>query len=142
MGFWVHFSVCYNCSLEDSLITLVNKHKKLILKSNNINDYPSDEALDLLNALINENNYNIGSKGELFTWGIVGNYTNVEKIVLSLSDFFKEQLKNKAGCSNEAHIILFEEKEESNQAKCWEVYLEGNKLIINRHELPFCWNQY
>lgn len=143
MGFYVHLSVCYSSELEDDikpeLEKLVNKYKK--------EDAPK-EAIWILEAILDPKNYNCGPKGFLFTWGVVGNYTSGQEVVDYLKPFFEEQLRNNLGTLDFDHILIFEEREQSQQAIAYEIFLEDSNsdekgpLIVKRHELPFCWNQF
>lgn len=136
MGHYVHFSVCYSSDLDKKA-----ELEKLVNRFQAPPDIPI-EADMLLQAILDPKNYNCGRKGELFTWGIVGNYTSAESIVQLLAPFFEEQLRRELGPLDFDHIIIFEEHEQTEQAQCWEIYLEGNengKLVIKHHMLPFCW---
>lgn len=155
MGYYVHLSVTFSSSAEDinELRPIVEKHKQRYLdyqKLEEINDDLYDpklscnESIPFLNSLLDEKNYNSGHKGELYTWGIVGNYTRAEDFVYGLAPFFEEILKTETGPFDFDHIVVFYETEQSQQAYAYEIYLQGDqKLItIKHHPLPFCWNQF
>lgn len=90
---------------------------------------------------------------------MVGNHTNVKSFVDLLKPFWKDLLSGvKGGPCDFEHIVVFYEEEQSEQAKCFEIYFEEHmicelingtlqikpkqELIIKHHELPFCWNQF
>ncbi len=154
MGYYVHFSVTYSSHMDaedfNNLHQLAEKTEKQLNELNALKECSvSQECFEFLNAVLDSKNYNTGRKGTLFTWGIVGNYTPVDEIVENLSTFFDEMLRKEIGVGDFNHIIFFQEREQSEQAECWEIYLEDiddlenkGKLIINHHKLPFCWNQF
>jgi hypothetical protein len=80
---------------------------------------------------------------------MVGNHTRAESFYETLKPFFDEMLRNEVGgiCSHE-HIIVFEEKEQTESPTAYEIMLSGDyydestEIIVKRHDdLPFTWMQ-
>jgi len=153
MGFYVHLSVTFNANSEDigKLKPIVAKYRKYIKKE--WDDVSTDgkhecewssEAYWFLDALLDKKNYNCGPKGELFTWGIVGNCTSAENFVDSLEGLFEQMLKGEVSIMDFEHILVFWESEQSEQANAYELFLDDDtkKIVKKEHELPFCWNQH
>ena len=149
MGFYVHFHICFNADHSPEMVEAAKKQLKEFWVEE-AEEYDCErETRRLLEAIQDPKNYNTGPKGSLFTWGIVGNYTRAGDVIDDLELFFFELLSNRELDPYSAeHIIVFEEKEQSEKAIAYEIYLKSpfydignNELIVKRHELPFCWNQ-
>lgn len=148
MAYYVHLSITYNSDSDDisKISDLAEKHiADLTLKQ-----YIDEDGFDpqyvfhYLKAVKKKKNYNAGGKGELFTWGIVGNHIRVEDFVNTLKHFFKEMLQREIGISNYNRIVVFQEQENAPNATAYEIYLDeddGEQLHIEEHKLPFKWGQ-
>ena len=138
MSHKVHINVCFACS-NDSISKLAKKHMPL----KNIKAY---EASLFLQAFWEGKGINSGPKGDLFTWGIVGNYTDEDEFVNTLRPFWKDLLSEVDGgpCSFE-HILVFVEHEQTKCATAIEIFLtdkdDPKSLTIKKHKCPFAWIQ-
>lgn len=149
MGFYVHFHICFNADYSRDMAQAAQDILDMLWDKEGEEHACEREAVWLLKAIQDLKNYNTGPKGSLFTWGIVGNYTRADDVIDDLKEFFLELLTNrKLDPYVSEHIIAFEEKEQSEKAIAYEIYLKfpsyeakGNELIVKRHEMPFCWFQ-
>lgn len=146
MGFYVHVHVSFACDENEPVAWLAKKHAP---------NYQAEGASDaaraarwFLDDLAERAGHNPGPKGGLSLWGMVGNYTRVEEFCEILRPFWTELLQTRdCGPDVFKHIVVFEEPEQSERAIAYEIFLPdgghtGEPLMIRRHELPFCWNQY
>lgn len=143
MGVYVHLSVTFACDTNEGVAELARKHLPA-------QDEECIEAKWFLDDLSKRTGGNPGPKGGLSTWGIVGNYTLGETFVEKLRPFWIDLLAGVEGGPHDfEHIIVFEEREQTEQAKAFEIFLKENfdgtpvpgDLVIREHDLPFCWNQ-
>lgn len=147
MGWYVHVEVSFSCCENEPVAALARKHAP-----NHLEDGPASDseraARWFLDDLAGRTGENMGPKGGVSLWGMIGNYTHVDVFCERLRPFWKELLETpKCGPSSHAHIIVFEEQEQSEQAIAYEIKLADEErtdgeLVITRHALPFCWNQY
>ena len=146
MGYYVHISVTFSADKEP----VINLAKEMLEKLTIDDSDGHREAKAMLKAFSEGNGYNCGWKGSIWSWGIVGNYTDGEKFVKCLKPFWNELIINEKGAFEFDHVIVFREPEQRGYAECWEIYQEENpnevgytgKLILKHHELlPFSWNQ-
>lgn len=161
MGYYVHLNVTFACDSNDGVAKVAKKY--LIDSGYDLPDdyshWPeydykkeyliSKEASWFLCDLAKRIGNNPGPKGGLSTWGIVGNYTDVDDFVDSLKEFWFTLLTEDipGGPHNFEHIIVLYEMEQSEQACAYEIYMDDRKnnienLIIKHHKLPFAWMQF
>ena len=156
MAWYVHLSVTMNLNSNelDKISDLAERHIADLLIKNILErkedeegsyySYDQNYVGRFLEAVKNKKNYNEGGKGELFTWGIIGNYTRGDVFCRELEPFFKDMLLNEVGICKHNHILVFEEGEQSHNAIAYEIYLDkenGQELVVNYHKCPFKWNQ-
>lgn len=145
MGLYVHLIVVFACDENEGVAALAKKHLE------SIDPQKSDEDRDakqFLLALSQRTGGNPGSRGGVSMWGIIGNYSSGERFSELLRPFWIDLLAGVEGGPHDfEHIIVFEEREQTEQAVAYEIMFDdpegvGRKLIIKRHELPFCWGQF
>lgn len=137
MGFYVHLSVVFACDYNDGVAELAKKHFGTI-KNNK-------EAKLFLESMAQRSGYNLGQKGGLSMWGMIGNYTDAEEFVDVLRPFWTALLTEDyegAPCSH-AHVLVFTEGEDNGHANAFEIFLDDvdDTLVVKEHKLPFKWNQ-
>lgn len=158
MGYYVHLSVVFACDHNEPLAALAKKHRPLL----DAHEYSEslDEAKWFLDALSVRTGENLGPKGGLCTWGMVGNYTKADDFVSALCPFFldvyrdwyvpnepPDRSRDRIGLCGHEHIIVFWENEQSEYANCIEIGLVDDRdpsaLRLTMHErLPFAWMQF
>lgn len=159
MGFYVHFSVVFSADHNESMVAAAQKQIDVFKNPDyKEGDYYQDkwdceyDTIRFLEAIQDPKNYNTGPKGTLFSWGIVGNFTRVRDVVDDLKDFFIEAFTNdNINLYPHRHILFFQEREGSEQAQAYEIYLkqgsmykhskEDPELVVKHHDLPFAWMQ-
>lgn len=136
MGYYVHFSATFaaRSSELDDVRPLVAKWRA----ANVAEDRDVDRLLD---AMLDLKNYNQGPKGELFTWGVVGNHTSVAAVATALVPLFGELFWQDTYLRSHHRVVLFEEQEQSGLAAAFEIFLHHHEPTLIRHDLPFCWGQ-
>lgn len=136
MAYDVHLSIIMRCDKNDEIAELAKKHVETFAEW--------CEAKMYLEDISTRKGHNPGRKGGLSMWGIVGNYTCVDKFIEDLKPFFIEVYQNQVGPLDFEHIIIFSEPEQSEQATAHEISYdeESKKLNIKEHGLPFSWMQY
>jgi hypothetical protein len=138
MGFYVHLHVAFACGENEGVARLAAEHRARL-------NGESAEAGWFLDDLAKRTGRNPGPKGGLSLWGIVGDYTSGERFVGALMPFWGDLLRSEVdgGPPSHAHILVFEEAEQTERAIAFEVFLNDAKaLTVKRHELPFCFSQY
>jgi len=156
MAYYVHISITFNADSDDipQLKDLIDEYiadkylGHLLHSSDRISLRTFDLAVrhtvsgSFLRELTKKKNYNAGAKGELFTWGIVGNFIDVDDFVDKLAPLFKKMLEKEVCVSSYNHILVFEEKEESDHARAIEIFLDDERsLKVVEHVCPFRWGQ-
>jgi len=135
MGLYTHINISFSASSEDS------PHAEAFIN----NDNPR-EVNDMLGAFFEGKGFFSGRKGELFNWGYVGNYTDPELFVESITPFLEHLRSNDTSFLDFEHALVFYEREQFGYCDCYEIKPEDaadSKLIVVEHkELPFCWNQF
>ena len=145
MGFYTHISVVFSCNEKEGIITCA---KDFLTKNSLDSEDGSREAKWFVEDCATGRGYVCGPKGALYTWGLVGNYTNAEKFVEVLMPFWDQLLGKAKDCGFDfEHINVFYEPEQSEQAQCYEIYREAHDkkgaILIKHHDaLPFCWRQF
>ena len=138
----------YDITKNPALLSSSALSKVLYEDQDDYFDYSIErEAAWLIEAILDEKNYNCGPKGELFTWGIVSNHTNNESVVEDISEFFKYLLQNNIIVHQANHIMLFFEHEQSGKVSAYEFRLKeemnaDSDMVTVLHDVPFKWNQY
>ena len=146
MGYYVHLSVIFSCDENEGVAELAKRHMALLPE-----DGPS-EAKWFLEDLSKRQGQNIGPKGGLSLWGLVGNYTQAEEFVEVLRPFWNDLLNEvDGGPLGFEHVLVFYEPEQSEAASAIEIFRErsddssryekGDLLIRHHRDLPFCWGQ-
>ena len=147
MGFYVHLHVAFACNSNDGVAALAKKHlAEVPAPVDGYREGGEKEAVWYLEELSKRTGNNPGPKGGISLWGVIGNYTEPEKFVSTLLPFFKELLSGSiegGPCSFE-HIIVFHEREQTEQASAIEVFLDEDKkeIITKNHDLPFAFMQF
>jgi hypothetical protein len=162
----VHLHVCFPCDANEDVAELARKYLELwgIRPTSDDSRWPmrpapnapwadSWEAGCFLVDLSLRTGPNLGRKGGLCLWGIVGDYTDTEKFMEVLRPFWMDLLNLDGellgGPLSFEHILVFYEEEGSEQAHAYEVMdaADGTgdrveQLVIKHHDLPFCWQQH
>lgn len=147
----VHLHVSFECNDNGPLGKLALKHLATL------SDDVCVEARMFLQDLSERKGRNPGMKGGLCLWGIVGNYSNADTFITDLRRFWIElwnceHTEYECGFMPFRHIVVFEEQEQSEQAKAYCLTpVGGDKVgrydyevtdyLVTSHKLPFCWNQ-
>jgi hypothetical protein len=128
MGYYVHLNVCFACDENEGVAALAKQYQPLVVDC--------QEAKWFLEDVGTRTGHNPGPKGGLLTWGIIGNYTNVEDFVHVLQDFWTALLQgDDGGPLTFEHILVFYENEGSEAANAYEIFLDDNeKLQIKHHK--------
>ena len=140
MGFYVLIHVAFACDNNDDIAPHAKKHLKLL---------PEDAPLEcqwFLDELSERSGPNPGPKGGLSLWGMVGNYTNVQKFTKALMPFWKDILQSASSPLAFEKIVVFGETEaQSNcvayvvglvkQKRLTEYYLSLEKVEVQRIKL-------
>ncbi len=142
----VHISVCFSAEYTDigtSIAWVALGGIREREKAADGTNYP--EAKDMLKAFIGNEGFFCGTKGSLFNWGYVGNYTHADEFVDILKPFWYALLaaSDIEPCDFE-HILIFEEKEDYGSVTVYEVMYSRHteQMVVEVHkDLPFCWNQ-
>jgi hypothetical protein len=142
MGWYVHLHVCFSCCENEPVAVLAKKH----LENTKVE---TEEARWFLEDAAERTGENPGPKGGLFLWGIVGNHTNVEQFVEDLLLFWRDLYDEGAVFSFE-RIIVFEEQEQSEQAKAHEISfiekVDNSNLpygvVVKKYDCQFTWMQH
>lgn len=149
MAYDVFLQVTFHCDNYEFVSTRAGEY---LLKYFFFDVY-NREALWFLESLNNKQGLNVGPKGGVISWALVSNHTDVEKFIESLREFFEillgktcnKKLSIPGGPEYCSHIIVIYEPEQSECAHAYEIYWDENhikeKLIIDRHDLPFKFNQ-
>ncbi|KKN81427.1 hypothetical protein LCGC14_0320400 [marine sediment metagenome] len=153
MAFDVHLSITFACDDYNEIHPTVEKHLPEVRKAVEFSQHRDGavEAQRFLEDLLKrKGDGHCGHKGGLCTWGVVGNYTNTERFVDVLKPFWKDLLTgidrpDGGSPSDFEHVIVFYEKEQSERAHCYDIWVErvdDQELKIVHHKLPFCWGQF
>lgn len=101
------------------------------------------DARQFLSALACRSGSNPGEKGGLSMWGKVGNYSDGRAFVEALQAFWLELLRGPAGPHRHEHVVVFDEYEQRQEARAFEISLDDDdRLTVREHTLPFSWNQW
>ena len=137
MGYYTHISTCFSLNYDGCI---PKKAKEYASKSE------QRELKHMFDDMSNGKGFFVGSKGSLFNWGYVGNYTEIEPFVEMLKNFL-EEIRGfyTEGFLDFDQALVFYEPEQSEQATAYEIKpkdgLSENKLIIEKHNCPFAWMQ-
>lgn len=146
MGWYVHIHVCFSASENEPIAALASRHLPAIEAMEM--DHGVRYAIWFLQDVAKRTGTNPGPKGGLVLWGMVGNYTLVDKFCEYLKPFWFELLSKGISCCQHDHIMVFEEQEQSEAANAYEIFLADERdpiagLVIRKHErLPFTWMQF
>jgi hypothetical protein len=101
------------------------------------------EAKWFLEDLATRSGHNPGPKGGLSLWGMVGNYTDGEAFVKALEPFWLELFGTEAGPFRFEHILVFEEREQTERTTAYEISYDENtkQLGVAKHKCPFAFMQ-
>jgi hypothetical protein len=143
MGLYVHIHVAMNTSENEPVAKIAQKYLALL-------DFDGRdgrrEAKWYLEDLAKRTGQNVGPKGGLSLWGMVGNYTPGAEFCEILRPFWKEILEDPdAGPCEHHHILVFVEREQTERATAYEIFLDestGDLQIKFHDNLPFGWHQY
>lgn len=141
MAWDVHLHVCFACDENDAVAALAAEH----LARDTAMARECPWAAMFLTAVSERRGENLGPKGGLLLWGIVGNYVNVEEFVERLRPFFLDVLRGvDGGPLDHEHVIVFSEQEQSEQTIAHEVVYDRDTdtLTVRVHECPFSFGQY
>lgn len=140
-----HLHVCIPAYSNDEIAVIARRHLE------SFGPKMLAPCRRFLQALSFRSGENPGSKGGLSLWGEVGNHTNGEAFCDDLLDFWADILKSNDDGTPDAdeHIIVFYEKEQTEAATAFEIYLleaedaPNSPITIKRHsDLPFTWMQF
>ena len=138
MGYYVHIHVCFACDDNDPVAALALKHLPTIPAN-------AREARWFLESLSKRSGENLGPKGGLSLWGIVGNYTNGAEFCDVLRPFWLELIGGEVGgICNFENVVVICEAEDSGAATAYQVSFDednGAVAVKTSERLPFLWNQ-
>lgn len=141
MGYNVHIQVSFACDENEAVAQLAAQHAAAFDRDT-LND-ASRYAVWFLDDLAARTGRNPGPKGGLSLWGMTGNYARVDEFCELLRPFWLALLAGVEGGPNDfEHVIVFEEREQAEQAAAYEISREAGALSIKRHKLPFAWMQF
>lgn len=103
-------------------------------------DELTDETKWFLKDVINGKSCFKGSKGDLWLWGIIGNYTRGETLLEELKPFFKT-LYEKRYILNAAKVIVMEENEQTENVTIFQLGRDG-QIKTFTSEGKWFWGQY
>jgi hypothetical protein len=134
----VHLHVCFPCDTNEIIACIAEKHLGMIDREIYC------EASWFLEDLSKRTGSNRGPKGGLSLWGIVGNHTDEDSFVSVLIPFWSEILSSNGDGTplDHEHILVFSEHEQTEKTKAHEIYLDGETLIIKKHDCPFNFGQF
>lgn len=140
MGLYVHVSVIFACDSNEGVASLAADY----LTRLSFGDDSPVEAKWFLKELSERSGGNAGPKGGVSHWGIIGNYTEVDEFVDFLKPFWTALLGEvKGGPLSHERIIVLWEREQSEMANAYEIYLDNDSnLVIDSHECPFAFMQF
>jgi hypothetical protein len=145
MGYYVHIHVAFNCTENEPVASLA---AKWLAQIPNVFE-ECKEAFWFLTDLSKRTGTNLGPKGGLSLWGMVGNYTRPLEFVEALRPFWEDLLQGSDDlpCSH-ARVVVLYEIEQSEHASAIEIGWEDenvpNRKLRIRHfpDLPFAWMQF
>jgi hypothetical protein len=138
MGFDVHIQIAWEGGKIEEVKPVAEEFLKQYLTQGE--DNTSDEIIQFLNDVISGKSCFEGRKGWLWLWGLIGNYTHGEEILIELMPFFKT-LFDKKILLDFYRIILFEEPEQTESVNIYELDNTG-KIKKYSSEGKWCWMQY
>lgn len=123
MRYYVRLFVAFPCYNNDGVAELARKHLVVL------QGIDEQAAIQFLEALSQRSGINLGSKGSMSFWGIVGNYTQPERFVSVLRPFWSELLhaEIEGGPLWFEHILVFFQTEEDVSLNGLEIYLDIEK---------------
>jgi hypothetical protein len=154
MSHYVHLHVAFNADGNEGIAALARQHlAEMEKRLDDDTEYNIVDAVSFLRDLGQRTGPNLGPKGGLCLWGIVGNYSNAEDFAETLRPFWLDLLCGdiKNGPCYHHHIIVFYEHQGSEQANALEIFVEPkynsgrleDTVCIKKHEgLPFAWMQH
>jgi hypothetical protein len=155
MSHYVHLHVAFNADGNEGIAALARQHlAEMEKRAEDDTDYSiNEDAVLFLQDLGQRTGPNLGHKGGLCLWGIVGNYSDAEDFAETLCPFWLDLLCGdlEDGPCNHNHIIVFYERQGSEQANALEIFVKPeykagtarDAVHIKKHEgLPFAWMQY
>lgn len=148
MGLYVHIHVCFACDRNDGVAALAAKHLATLGGPGSLDD-GDREAAWFLADLAQRTGGNSGPKGGLSLWGMVGNYTQVDRFCERLLPFWRELLGEKidGGPCDFERVLVFEEREQREAATAYQIGWDDPDsdarqiVIVKRDNLPFSWMQ-
>ena len=155
----VHIHLAFSCSAYDGPARFAERH---VTARPNDEQWNAREALWFLCDVASRRGVLPGTKGGVLTWGMVGNHTSAAAFVEDLREFWIDLFWDDGedgGPHDHAHILVFYEDQDSEQAHCYEVSCDRSapgrrdpggrvvdradiKLVVRHHALPFAWMQY
>lgn len=144
MGHYVHIHVAFACDQNDGVAELAKRHAETL--DEKAVDGGTRYAKWFLEDLAKRSGENLGPKGGLSLWGMVGNYTEADVFCEVLRPFWTELLSGTiAGGPNcFERVIVFAEREQTEQAEAYEIWRDKDgegDIQIKHHLLPFAWMQ-
>jgi len=135
MGYYVHINVCFACDNNEGVAEIAARHAPSIKHR---------EAKFFLDTLSSRTGTNPGGKGGLSTWGIVGNYVRGADFVQALLPFWNDLIGCEDGPNDFEHVLVFEEAEQSANAKAFEIEKDefSGEIKVTEHACTFRWNQH
>jgi len=148
MAWYVHLSVCFAAVHNSAEIGFARKALKALEKTSS-----PRECAWMLKDFVNGNGVARGPKGDLFNWGMVGNYTSASDFIEGLRPFWLSLFRSRgAELQDFEHILVFEEEEQSGAVTVYEVSyngrvnceenIKGDLVVKTFPDMPFSWHQY
>lgn len=149
---YVHIHVCFACDQNEGVALLASAYLKRLAEedaNSPENRWWLFDAKMFLSSLADRTGSNLGPKGGLSLWGMIGKNTEVGQFCEGLRPFWADLLSDVEGgpCDFE-NVMVFEEVEQSQAATVyqigWDDCESDQRAIIIKQlsRLPFFWNQH
>ena len=134
--------VSFEVSKFEVLEDLGRKHLETMKRraEKDDDDYDPD-AQRFLQYVAEGKGIGLGPKGDMFTWGNVGNYGSLERFVDSLRGFWQDLFRDRAIMNCDGVVVMFQQ-EQSPFMKITEIVSarkleDPGALVVRTAELPF-----
>lgn len=123
MSFTVPVTVQFQVNKPDVLRTVAREHRSTIERHDRRSDGYDPDAARMLEHAAEGRGVALGPKGDMFTWGSVGNYASVDRFVGALRPFFADLYRERA-IWDFATIVVMSQKEQQGTSTVVEVGMD------------------
>jgi hypothetical protein len=137
-----NITVQFEVSKPDLLKETAREHHARVRALEAADDGFDRDALYMLEHASGGNGVGRGPKGDMFTWGHVGNYSSVERFVEALNDFWVDLYEKRIVMNCDGIVVMFQQ-EQHPFVKIVEMQLDRSSpksaptLEAREHETPF-----